>query len=306
MYFDVFSAHWPFIHRSSFNMNQRNESPLLVQAMLVVGMWMASTDRLRAAAVELHGKLDEAIWEQRDKWDVSVAVTAEDRTSRSRQVPRAAKWPLPVYQAILLHIIFSQLHTADTKSARSSNKSNFSLGLDLKPCATEATIALLSSLVQSCRRLGMFHYPDIIASCRLSLPKLSSNSSSLIPHIWVGIEEVKRFNVALYRICRAISSSSSALSSSNPDILDPSPASRREARWQLSAHELQFPPPTNDRMWNTTTWEEWESAVALDPHVSMNPDHTISMDLVKLATSEVLAFSSSSRIPWDLDARGAG
>lgn len=57
-------------------------------------------------------------------------------------------WPIPTYQAILLHIIFALLH-----------RGGGSMGLDLKPSLPSPDSELLDSLVGSCQRLGMFYYP---------------------------------------------------------------------------------------------------------------------------------------------------
>lgn len=98
-------------------------------------------------------------------------------------------------------------------------KDNGVVNLDLKPSISAAGLALLKSLVGSCRRLGMFFYPNMLARFKeADLPAL----------VWVSIEEVKRFNMALYKLCTTLSSSTT------------------EDRPLLHASELQFPLPSND------------------------------------------------------------
>jgi hypothetical protein len=57
---------------------------------------------------------------------------------------------------------------------------------------------------------------------------------------WVSIEKVKRFNLAIYRLC-------AKLSSSNPG-----------QRPLLLANELAFPLPSNSPLWNSDERDEWE------------------------------------------------
>lgn len=62
-YFEVFHPSWPFIHKGSFNICR--ETPLLLQAMMVIGMWVSGGQSAQSAAMELHDKLDSAIRDQR-------------------------------------------------------------------------------------------------------------------------------------------------------------------------------------------------------------------------------------------------
>lgn len=63
VYFKEFHPFWPFIHRASFNM--RRETPLLLQSMTVIGLWASGEPNAQSAAVEIHGKLDLAIHDQK-------------------------------------------------------------------------------------------------------------------------------------------------------------------------------------------------------------------------------------------------
>lgn len=63
IYFDVFHPHWPFVHRGSFNI--RRETPLLIQSMAAIGLWVSEEEHMRSAASELHNKLGMAIRDQK-------------------------------------------------------------------------------------------------------------------------------------------------------------------------------------------------------------------------------------------------
>lgn len=108
---------------------------------------------------------------------------------------------------------------------------------------------MLDSLVRSCRRLGLFYYPNILARFQ---------QNDLASYVWICIEEVKRFNLALYKTCRALSGFSAH------EKNDGQHGVACEASCGLTADELQFPMPKNDPMWNAMRKEEWESAIADD------------------------------------------
>ena len=63
LYFETFHPSWPFIHKGSFDI--RRETPFLVQSMIVIGLWVTKEPSAQSAAVELHGKLDLALRDQR-------------------------------------------------------------------------------------------------------------------------------------------------------------------------------------------------------------------------------------------------
>ncbi|KAE8406895.1 hypothetical protein BDV37DRAFT_291593 [Aspergillus pseudonomiae] len=220
LYFETFHPHWPFIHQGSFN--QSKETTLLVQSMVVIGMWSSGVQSNRSAAIELHAILNSAIYEQREKWDASISKDASSNCS----------WPIPMYQAILLHVIFSLI-----------GKGNVDLGLDLKPSLPATDLDLLSSLVLSCRALGMFYYPNMLARY---------HPDDLADYVLVGVEEVKRFDIALFRVCKSIGSDRGETHLEHRDT--------SRARWQVTASELQFPMPKNELMWNAITENEWKAA----------------------------------------------
>ncbi|KAJ5640139.1 uncharacterized protein N7484_008001 [Penicillium longicatenatum] len=215
-YFEAFHPHWSFVHKGSFDL--RRETPLLLQSMVVIGMWASGEEAAKTAAVELHDKLSSAIRDQREKWDASERDEACS----------ACFWPMPTYQAILLHIIFSLIL-----------KGQGILELDLKVSLPRADLDLLQALVRSCRKLGMFYYPNILSRY---------HEAGLASFIWVGIEEIKRFNVALYKVCGK--SSSLSLVGAGMDHND-------AERGLMSANELQFPLPSNTALWNSVGKDEW-------------------------------------------------
>ncbi|KAF3400004.1 hypothetical protein F1880_008251 [Penicillium rolfsii] len=140
LYFELFHPYWPFIHQTSFR--EYDKAPLLIQSINVIGLWLSNEDNARSRAIALHGILGSAIDDQTGQWD--IADLQEACSSRF--------WPIPTYQAILLHIIFAILY-----------KGGGTLGLDLKPCPSSVISSLLDRLVENCRRLGMLYYPNMLA-----------------------------------------------------------------------------------------------------------------------------------------------
>ncbi|KAL4860452.1 hypothetical protein BDV12DRAFT_191694 [Aspergillus spectabilis] len=219
LYFKLFHPYWPFIHQVSFR--EYDEAPLLIQSINVIGLWLSNEDNARSRAIALHDVLGSAIDDQTGKWDASDLQEA--CSSRF--------WPIPTYQAILLHIIFAILY-----------KGGGTLGLDLKPCLSSLVSSLLDRLVKSCRRLGMLCYPNMLARyCEPDQPS----------YVWVSIEEVKRFNIALYKVCRVCSEQGSGTTDCN--IM-------RGSSRGLRAQDLQFPLPRNTALWNAIDKAGWESA----------------------------------------------
>lgn len=143
-------------------------------------------------------------------------------------------WPIATYQAILLHVISSIIMKGDGV-----------VNVDLKATIPATDLALLTSLVGSCRRLGMFFYPNILAKY---------SEADLPSFVWVGIEEVKRFSIALYKLCAKLSSSTT------------------EDRSLITARELQFPLPSNDQLWNSVGRDEWDVNAKVEDMVFLKDD----------------------------------
>ncbi|KAL4876769.1 hypothetical protein BJY04DRAFT_231378 [Aspergillus karnatakaensis] len=206
-YFELFDPHWTFIHRGT--LTQHADTPLVVQSVVVIGLWLSGEDAARSAARQLHGVLGSAILQQRSKWECISPP----------ECPGTCKWPIPLYQSILLHILFFAISNDDK-----------ALGSDFKPILPSTASTLLSTLADSCRKLGMFHYPTILAQFR---------NDHVASYIWLCIEEIKRFNIALFRTCRRFSNLSD----------------------RVEVDELQFPPPAIDDLWNAIEQEDWNAAL---------------------------------------------
>lgn len=97
LYFSLFHPHWPFMHRASFNMH--NETPLLVQSMVVMGLWVSKERSAQSAAIDLHKTLNSAIRQQ----TVSFVSSHFDRFTKTEirrkngmlQSPRMQAAPVP-------------------------------------------------------------------------------------------------------------------------------------------------------------------------------------------------------------------
>lgn len=63
LYFKRFHPYWPFIHQGSFR--EYNEAPLLVQSIVVIGLWLSNEDNAQSRAIALHDLLSSAIHEQK-------------------------------------------------------------------------------------------------------------------------------------------------------------------------------------------------------------------------------------------------
>ncbi|KAL2833947.1 hypothetical protein BJY01DRAFT_224824 [Aspergillus pseudoustus] len=231
--------------------------PLLVQSIVVIGMWTSGVPNTRSAAIELHQTLNAAIYQQRDKWDASTVVN----------VSSACEWPIPMYQAILLHIIFALLSKVNGSST---------LDLDLKPTLKSADAELLASLVKSCRKLGVFQYKNILARFK---------PDDLDSYVWVTVEEIKRFNLALFKVCRRLSSERQH-TNTHAGGDDPgtggAPLAVTPTSWLLTAPELEFPMQTNDSLWLATDKEEWTAAV----------DNVEAVDLTNMMESKWISKSA--------------
>lgn len=158
--------------------------------------------------------------------------------SKSEDAGSSCSWPIPTYQAILLHIIFAILLHKERGARR----------LDLRSSLPAAEAELLRRLVASCKKLGMLYYPNMLSRyCEQDLPAF----------VWISIEEVKRFNLALYKVCMACSENRVST-----DVLDTATTSNRGLR----AKDLQFPLPRNTPLWNAMSKAEWVSVETEDVH----------------------------------------
>ncbi|KAJ5096563.1 C2H2 type zinc finger domain protein [Penicillium angulare] len=230
LYFEIFHPRWPFLHRGTFDLHQ--EPPLLLQSMMAIGCGY-QVDSLHS--LQQWSYLINLISLFEIKWHVGSSIYNEKwDASEVEGACNLCFWPIATYQALLLHVILAVVMKADS-----------AVNLDLKASISTADRELLKSLVESCRRLGMFFYPNILSKFE---------ETDLPSFVWVGIEEVKRFSMALYRLCAKLSNSST------------------EDGPLLHASELQFPVPGNDALWNSVNRDEWEANVKEESIISLRDD----------------------------------
>jgi hypothetical protein len=135
---------------------------------------------------------------------------------------------MATYQSILLQLIFAVI------VAKQERTFDLNFRIQLSPPKYE----LLTSLVETCRRLGMFYYPNT-----LSL----HSSSAPLALIWVSVEEIKRFGLALYKLCKlcACARDQGANYGGNDTAV---PATKASSLLTLA--ELDFCMPDSDELWN--------------------------------------------------------
>ncbi|KAL2827998.1 hypothetical protein BDW59DRAFT_143631 [Aspergillus cavernicola] len=229
-YFEKFHPHWPFLHRATFDPD--HEPAFLLQSVIMMGLWVIGDENSQRAAMSLHGNLTLSIYQQRDKW-VSSTQHARQQQYQDDAFESFSSWPMALYQGILLQIIFALLTSSKDQ-----------LDLQLTRTLPETPTQLLIALVHSCLKRNMFFYPSMLAQFNsTSVPEV---------YIWLGIEEVKRFTLALYKVCRQCRVDDTRLldsgMSSNP---------RREPHSQggclLSLVDLQFALPDSDELWHASS-----------------------------------------------------
>ncbi|KAA8649619.1 uncharacterized protein ATNIH1004_002290 [Aspergillus tanneri] len=206
VFFEKFHPTWPFLHRATFDPD--HEPALLFQSVMMMGLWLTGKEDARIAATDLHSKLLVSIHQQRDKWEAPSQHNAEPPSS----------WPMATYQGILLQIIFALL------------KGNQGLNLQLTHELPTLPLQLLKALVRTCLKRKMFFYPSIVAQFKNTLPDV---------YIWVGVEEVKRFALSLYKVCRSCRVPDTDASS--------------QGRSLLSLADLQFALPDSDELWHASS-----------------------------------------------------
>jgi hypothetical protein len=90
----------------------------------------------------------------------------------------------------------------------------------------------------------MFFYPSILAQFKQGVdPDV---------FIWLGIEEVKRFNLSLYRVCGHARICDTKLLEAAPNF-SPRGGPRSPGGRLLSLTDLQFAVPDSDELWHATS-----------------------------------------------------
>ncbi|KAL3440615.1 hypothetical protein BJX65DRAFT_26188 [Aspergillus insuetus] len=225
LYFSHFHSHWPILHRHTFDI--AHEPPFLVQAVIMVGLWVSGTVSGRDSAIELHSKLGHSILEQRSKWDRIYPV--EEEQEGNGDTP-ASRWPIATYQGILIYLIFSLI------SSRASVQS-----LDLKLSISPSDRQILSALTGTCLRNNIFYYPRMLERY------LGVND---ITCIWVGVEEIKRLGLALYKVCRLCNSEFGS--------------EQNEEGRLLRLSDLQLPVPDSRHLWDAASNAELSHLLQMD------------------------------------------
>lgn len=134
---------------------------------------------------------------------------------------------MATYQSILLQLIFSLIVA----------KSETSFDLNLRCQLPAFKYELLTSLVGTCRRLDLFHYPNMLARHEASAPAAL---------VWLSVEETKRFGLALYKLCRVCAPSTEKRHSMVDRHERPS---RNDL---LTLQDLDFSMPDTDEVWNAS------------------------------------------------------
>ena len=137
---------------------------------------------------------------------------------------------MATYQGILLHLIFSFLN---------NNQAN----LQITRLLPEIPSRLIVALICTCLKRQMFFYPAIQSQFK---PEIDPEVL-----IWLGIEEVKRFNLSLYRLYRQIRLDTKVLEDT-PNF-DSMCGPRSSGGNLLSLADLLFAVPDSDELWHATS-----------------------------------------------------
>ncbi|KAJ5805987.1 uncharacterized protein N7503_003589 [Penicillium pulvis] len=227
-YFDKFHPIWPFLHPATFTIDK--ELPLLAQSVVMIGSWVMEESNSQQTAKDLHENLVLSIYEQKENWDMSNHNNESDLTLESSSF-NPTPWPMATYQGILLHLIFSFI------------LNNHQSNLQLTRLLPELPSRLIIALILTCEKRGLFYYPAIQSQFK---PEVDPEVL-----IWLGIEEVKRFDLSLYRLYRKIRLDTKVLV--DTANIDSSCGPRSSGRDLLSLADLQFALPDSDELWHMTS-----------------------------------------------------
>lgn len=235
LYFAHFHTHWPILHRATFSIP--DEPPLLLQAVIAIGLWVSDKSSARQAAVDLHRKIGVWIREQRVCLTLPFLsqIVLTDQVQWEKPLSQkddsedgpVSKCPIATYQAILLYLIFSLI------------QSGCAYLLDFSLPLPSPDLEVLSALVEVCIRNKIFHYPNMIERYE------GINSMACI---WVGIEEICRLGLALYKVSRLCKNRNS-----NGGL---------GRLLQLS--DLHFPVPDSQHIWDAQSNLEFSRALRID------------------------------------------
>ncbi|CAG8909838.1 unnamed protein product [Penicillium egyptiacum] len=216
IYFNDFHSAWPFLHPGTFDFAK--EPCVLVQSVVAIGLWVKGTQEARDASIRLHSRLCSAFYAQMDQWCIS--------NSSPRQYANTS-WPITTFQSVLLNIILALFIARE----------HVSMDWSMRCRLPDDKYDLLAALVQSCRRWGIFYYPNMLLQHEVDAP---------LALIYVNVEEIKRFGLALYKVCRL----------STFELTGDSANSGRNDLLTLA--DLSFCMPDSDELWNAPLGEESE------------------------------------------------
>ncbi|OOF90658.1 hypothetical protein ASPCADRAFT_178619 [Aspergillus carbonarius ITEM 5010] len=185
LYFTHFHPHWPILHRATFS--PPDEPLLLLQVVSMIGLWVSDKPSAQEAAVSLHQKVGSSILAQQENWAYTLPFDADTYNAKNynedQQQKLVSHCPVATYQAILLYLIFSLVLTNSRPRA-----------LDLSLALAPPDRHILSVLVETCRRNRLFYYPRMLERYHRTITS--------VPCIWVGVEELKRLGLAMYKVSR--------------------------------------------------------------------------------------------------------
>lgn len=248
LYFARFHCRWPFLHRATFSAS--HEPSLLLYAVVMVGMWVSGKDSSRRAALDLHRRLGTLIrqqqvsflyfsclvWLRNANGSNTIQATWQD-LSNHQQRPASA-WPIATYQGVLLYLIFSLLSAP-----------HYSHSLDLTIQLPVSDRRILTALVQTCLRHNVFFYPAMVGRYQ---------DIDDVTCIWVGVEEIKRLGLALYKVCNRCRGGLQGESEESNSRL-------------LCLSDLRFPAPDSNHLWEAKSNMELSNLLAQTSR-DMNPE----------------------------------
>ncbi|KAJ5583288.1 hypothetical protein N7535_001908 [Penicillium sp. DV-2018c] len=218
-YFDFFHPHWPFIHRGTFT---DYETPLLVQSMVVIGLWMTEEEKTRSQAVALHNVLGTAI-----------------RTMGWFPLKGAMRFLIMAHPNLPSHPTAHNIRRDDQRQRDTPARPEaFSHSPGRR--STPKTCCEL----QKARNVLLSEH-----TCPISRETAPA-------YVWISAEEIKRFNVTLFKICKSFSISGRQ-GRGLDGLLDDR---EKTVSWGLSARDLQFPLPRNAPLWHACNANEWFAA----------------------------------------------
>lgn len=207
LYFTLFHPRWPLLHQGTFSIE--HEPALVLYAVVMLGMWCSEQEPAKRKARVLHERLGRSILEQQTTWEDWGDQPAKP----------ASAWPIATYQGILLYLIASLLMNLP-------HACQWDLTFQLPQPDGE----ILAAVLRSCRKHNIFSYPTMLARYQ---------DIDNITTIWVGVEEMKRFALALYKVSRLCGD-----------------ADNGEGEGRLTLSELQFPPPDSNSLWGAMSNRE--------------------------------------------------